>query len=177
MDIQIFIGNIGKSLGEFYHSGFFLTIKILLGIYAAVLFIDIILLLIQRGVSGNIREFTTGMSIPLALTKKRKETRKKWLAIKRKLESKDENEYKVAIIEADEMIGKIVAGLDYPGKNFGEQLDNIPEGQIPNVDGLKMAHKTRNRIIHDDKFPLKKAEAQEALAQFEEFLDYFLVFK
>ena len=175
LELQIFLANIYAGVLKFYHSGFFLTIKILLGIYAAVLFVDIILLLVQRGVSGNLRETLTGMDVPVALTRKRAKTRKRWEEIKQKLAIGSPTDYKIAVIEADDFIGELIAGMGYAGSNFGERLDNVPEGQIANIEGMKEAHRTRNRIIHDERFILDKEAAIEVLAQYEEFLKSFQV--
>jgi len=175
MELQIAIANTKEWLAAFYHSGFFLLIRILLGIYTAVLFVDIVLILIQRGVGANLREFTTGMDVPLELTKRKKGTRTKWLEIRKRLESGNENEYKVAVIEADQFIGDIIGRMGYSGDNFGEILENIHEGQIENVEGMRMAHETRNKIIHDERFILTLEEAREALGQFEEFLKSYQV--
>lgn len=175
MDVQILINNFYHGLTNFYHSGFFLTVKIILGIYATVLFVDIVLLLIQRGLSGNVRETLTGMNVPVALTSKKSKTKKRWEEIRQKMAAGTQNGYKIAVIEADDFIGELVAGLGYAGSNFGERLANVPEGQIANIEGMREAHSVRNRIIHDDKFVLSKEEAEGVLTQYEEFLKSFQV--
>jgi hypothetical protein len=174
-DITIIIAGLYGGVLDFYHSGFFLTVKILLGIYSLVLFIDVVLLLIARGVSGNIREGFYGMDVPRALLDKKKKTRKEWMVIRQKLESASPDDYKVAIIEADAFIDGIIQGLGYSGDNFGERLENIPEEHIVNVAGMKQAHKIRNKIIHDDNFVLSKSDALGVLGQYEEFLRSFHV--
>lgn len=174
-DITIIIVNLYNGALSFYHSGFFLTVKIFLGIYSLVLFIDIVLLLIARGVSGNIREGFYGMDVPRAILDKKKKTRKEWMAIRQKLESANPDDHKIAIIEADDFIDRIVMGLGYPGDNFGERLENIPEEHIVNVAGMKQAHQIRNKIIHDENFMLSQSDALGVLSQYEEFLRSFHV--
>jgi hypothetical protein len=176
MDGMLFIaGDLYTEILKFYHSGFFLTIKIILGIYTLVLFIDIILLLIQRGVAGNIREGIYGMDVPRAILDKKEKTREDWEGIKKKLASANPVDYKVALIEADDFIGEIVKGLGYAGDNFGERLDNIPEDHVMNVAGMRQAHQVRNKIIHDDNFVLSQNDALGVLSQYEEFLRGFQV--
>jgi hypothetical protein len=171
MEEVIFIAqDIKHSLIAFYHSGFFLTIKILAGVYTLVLFIDIILLLIQRGVSGNIREGIFGMDVPREILDKKKKARQDWLKITQKIETGNGNDYKIAIIEADAFADRLVAGLGYEGAAFGERLDNASEDHIVNVAGMKQAHQIRNKIIHEDNFVLSKNDALGVLAQYEEFL-------
>lgn len=173
MDLQSFVILLYNDIIRFYHSGLFLVVKILLGIYAAVLLVDIVLLLIQRGIGGNMREMFTGMDVPAEITTKKKKMKEKWAKIRQRLESPNEADYKVAIIEADEIIDGLVAGLGYKGENFGERLDNIPDSQIANIEGMRQAHEMRNRIVHDDKFVLSREDADIALGQYEELLRSF----
>lgn len=167
--------NIYGEILEFCNSGFFLTLKVIFGIYTIVLFLDVILLLVQRGVAGNMREKFLGMDAPRAILDKKEKTREEWNAIKQKLESANPRDYKVAIIEADDFIEKIIVGFKYKGENFGERLENIPEDHLVNVAGIKQAHQVKNRIIHDDNFVLSKEDALGVLSQYEEFLRSFQV--
>jgi hypothetical protein len=175
MDLQTLSLLLYKDILGLYHSGLFLTIKILLEIYTVVLLLDIILLLFQRGLSGNVREMFTGMDVPLGITTGKKKLQKKWNDIRQKLESQNEADYKVAVIEADDVINDLVAGLGYKGENFGERLGNIPDAQVVNIEGMKQAHEVRNRIIHDDNFQLSREDAEIALGHFEELLRDFQV--
>jgi len=175
MDLQSIIALLYKDIIKFYNSGAFSVIKFLLGIYAIIVFVDIILLLVHRGLGGNIRETLTGMNIPQELTSKKKKTRAMWSKIRQRLESANEAEYKMAIIEADDIINELVRGLGYKGENFGERLSNIPDAQIANIEGMKQAHELRNRIIHDENLTLSREESDNALSHYEEFLRSFQV--
>ncbi|KKR21962.1 MAG: hypothetical protein UT50_C0002G0053 [Candidatus Moranbacteria bacterium GW2011_GWA2_39_41] len=176
MDLELLASTIYVDAIKFYHSGVFSVIKFLAGVYAIVLFVDIVLLLIHRGLGGNLTETMTGMNIPRELTTNKKKTRKTWQKIRQKLETSNENDYKVAIIEADAFIEDIITRLGYDGDNFAERLRGIPDGQIENIEGIKEAHELRNRIIHDDKFELSKEEAEHAVGHFEEFLNSYQIF-
>jgi len=160
---------------NFYNSPMFLAIKLLLGVYITVLFIDIILLLIVRGVGGNIREAMVGMNIPPELTSKKKKMRGRWKQIRKRLSSDNESEYKVAIIEADNVIDEIIKKMTYPGENMGERLGNIPPGQIESLEQLKKAHDIRNRIIHEANFQVNRKFAEEIMGYYESFLKEFEV--
>lgn len=175
MDFQEIIVFLYNDAIRFYHSKFFLLIKILLGIYTAILFIDIVLLLAQRGLMGNLRETMYGMDIPKEVASKKKKLRNKWLKIKKRLESSNPNDYKIAVIEADDVINGIVAGLGYDGENFGERLANIPASQIVNIDGIKRAHEARNKIIHNENFVLSQEDAVEIFDQYEDLLKSFQI--
>lgn len=150
-------------------------VKFFLGLYVSVIFIDVVLLLVQRGFSGDYRETVLGMDIPPELVTKKSKLVKKWNKIKERMASGNESEYKVAIIEADGMIDDLIARMKYAGENMTERLDNINSGQIENIAELRKAHEIRNRIIHDENFVLSKDEAEKTLGYFEDFLRYFLV--
>lgn len=172
-----FILNFPQFVLNFYNSSFFSVLKFIIGIYVIVLLVDIILLLMQRGLSGNVRETSLGIDMPRELASKggKLKLRKKWEKIKSKLYSGEERAYKVAVIEADEVIHGLIRRLGYAGENMAERLDNIPFGQMDNIEELKRAHEIRNRIIHEDGFKLSKKEAEEVFSLFEEFLRYFEV--
>lgn len=173
--MEDFIAIAYKDFIAFYHSGIFSVIKFLAGIYAIIVFVDIILLLIHAGLGGSLRSTWTGMDIPREFTTKKKQARKTWQDIRNKLESANETDYKVAVIEADAFIDDLVSRMGYAGDNFGERLANIPINHIVNIEGMKQAHEVRNRIIHDENFALSKEDAEIALGQFEELLKSYQV--
>ncbi len=155
-----------------YRSNFFSVLKFLLGIYVSILFIDVILLLIQRGLSGDIRETFIGMNIPPEITTRKKQLIKKWDKVRLKAQDENESVRKVAIIEADNIIDDLIKRMGYPGKNMGERLEGIIPGQIENIEELKKAHKVRNKIIHDQDFVISVQKTQEMLGYYEKFLSY-----
>ncbi|HRY82355.1 MAG TPA: hypothetical protein P5232_01440 [Candidatus Moranbacteria bacterium] len=169
--------NLINNLIIFYNSTFFSVVKFILGIYAVVVFADIILMLVQRGVSGNVRETLMGMDVPPELLTKKGKLRKKWNKVREKMNSDREADWKVAIIEADNVIDDLLERMKYSGKNMGERLAGINPGQIENIEELKKAHEIRNRIIHEEDFKLEKKQAEEVLEYFENFLKYFEVLK
>jgi len=164
-----------NDLLKIYHSFFFSMVKFLLGIYVVIVFIDIVLLLVYRGVGGDLRETFTGMNIPKELTSKKKKTRVMWEKIRQRLDTGNEAEYKLAILEADDIINNLIKGLGYKGENFGERLNNIPSAQLENIEGMKEAHEMRNRIIHDENLVVTKEDADDTLSHYEEFLRSFQV--
>lgn len=159
----------------FYASLTFAVIKLFLEIYVIVMFIDLVLLLKQRGLGGDLRDTLVGMNIPPELANKKNKLRAKWAKVKEKLKSENESDYKVAIIEADKIIDDLIAKMNYKGENMGERLDNITPGQIENIEDLRTAHETRNRIIHDENFVLTKVEAKKTFEYYEDFLKFFMV--
>lgn len=159
-------------LREFYYSPFFSVIKFIIGIYTAVLLIDIVLILIHRGVSGDLKDTLWGMNLPAELVKPKSKSklRTRWDKIKAKLESDNESDYKATIVEADNLVDNLLRRMNYPGENMEERLNNISPGQIENLDDLKRAHEVRKRVIQDKEFKIDKEAATDVLSVYEEFL-------
>lgn len=168
-DLANFIAALPGWLVDFYNSPFVLALKIFFGIYVAVLFVDIVLLLILRGVSGNIRTGLRGMDMPTTSVKK---MRNRWSKILQRLEIDNLSQHKVAIIEADALADDILRGIGYDGNNMGERLMHIKPEQLDGLEDLKRAHQIRNRIVHELDFQIDHKEAHEVLKIYENFLKY-----
>jgi len=158
---------------DFYNSTFFSIVKFILGIYAVVLLADIILLLIQRGLSGDIRETLLGMNVPAELVTRKSKLRKKWMKIRERMAIGTQEGWKIAIIEADEVIDDLLKRMGYSGENMGERLANMTSQQVENIEELKKAHEMKNRIIHEENLELTKEQVEETMGHFENFLRSF----
>lgn len=175
MDIAAIYNLFIKDILGFYNSTTFLVVKYLVGIYILVVFIDIILLLFQRGTSGNLRQILYGMDLPPEITTKKAKLKARWDKIRKRLESENEADYKVAIIEADSVIDDLIRRIGYKGENMTERIKNIPSGQLDRIEEIKEAHEIRNRIIHEEKFRVSREVAEEVFAKYEHFLRHFEV--
>lgn len=149
------------------HSYFLMTIKAILGVYTVILFIDFVLLMMSRGLRGNIRTMVQGMDIPKINKSK---LLKQWELIEKRLSSDVESQYKVAIIEADKLVEGILGNMGYAGKNMKEKLEKIQPGQIENFEELTRTHEIRNHIVYDADFRVNKEVAKEALVVYKQFL-------
>jgi hypothetical protein len=165
------------SLLAFYNSNFFSFVKFLLGIYSAILFVNIILLLVQRGLSGDLKDTGLGMNVPAELVREKgkDKLRLKWENIRRKLESENESDYKVAIISADNIIDDLLRRMGFKGEDMEKRLAGIIPGQIENLEDLKKSHEIKKRIIHEEGFKLDKDTALATMAAYEDFLRLFEV--
>ena len=158
-----------------YNSTPFSVVKFVLGIYVVVLLADIILLLIQRGLSGDLRETLIGMNVPAELVIKKNKLFKKWGKIIARAKSERPEDWKIAVIEGDDLIGDLLERMNYSGESAGDRLMQITSQQIENIEELRKAHETRNRIIHEENFDLTKEQTKEIMGYFENFLRYFEV--
>lgn len=175
--------DITSSLLYFYNSPTFSVIKFLIGIYVTVIIVDIILMLYQRGLAGDVMDTRLGMSIPKEFTRKKAKLRfvERWKKLKEDINSGDEAKMKAAIIKADDSIIRFIRKM-YTGAPFATKespadimLESIPSGQIENLAEIKVSHQLRNRIIHDENYHPTKEEAHGIMGPYEEFLRYHRV--
>src|SRR6266702_3686894 len=119
-DIANLVDFLLELLKNFYHSPFVLFVKILIGIYLAVILVDIVLLLLLRDVGWHMRVGLKGMDLPLASKSK---MQKRWEKVKSRLKNDSPSQYKVAIIEADAIAEELLDGIGYKGANMTEKLE------------------------------------------------------
>jgi hypothetical protein len=98
---------------------------------------------------------------------------KRWTNIKKRMDSEDPDQWKAAILESSQILKEILDVIGYEGKNLGEKLDGMSPEQLRNLEEVKKANDTKNKIVKDDKYELTKEEAQETLSIFRDSLDFF----
>jgi hypothetical protein len=128
---------------------------------------NVVLLIIMRGVVGNLKVQFYGTTRPLI---KKTEATKQWLAVEARLESDNVSHYKVAILEADHFIDNLLKESGFDGENMGERLANVHHGQLQSHAGLSEAHAVRNRIVNESAFTLDRTQAQDLLAKYKALL-------
>ena len=94
-------------------------------------------------------------------------TGRRWKEVLARLESANEAEYKLAVLEADTMLVDILKRANITGENIEVQLDNVPSNIIPNITALKNAHNLRNTIVADPDYRLSQQEARQTLEIYE----------
>ena len=104
-----------------------------------------------------------------------KKVAKQWNTISRRLNSPNDSDWKIAIIEADKFIDEVVRNLGGEGKTLGERLNSLPLGTIVHINEVWEAHKIRNNIVHDPDYRLSQSRAKETIAMYEVVLKEFEV--
>ncbi len=170
MNIGIVSDNIVEAFVSFWNSDFFYFIKILIAIYVIVLFVDIVLLLIVRGLGKDIEIAVKGTTMPLTSKKKMK---KRWEKIEKRLNTNNLSQYKVAILEADNLVNEILIKIGYKGNNMMERLKNVDKNQIEEIDNLINSHQIRNKIIYDKNFIIEKEYAHKIIIPYRNFMEEF----
>ena len=92
---------------------------------------------------------------------------KGWARVLGRLEVPDESEYKLAVIEADDILDGILKRMGYGGNDLGERLHQLTVMTLPNLNQLEGAHQTRNSIVHDPDYRLTLDQARKTLEIYE----------
>jgi hypothetical protein len=162
MDINIFA--IFQSFFDtFAHSSFFAFIKFLAGFIIAILLIADILLLSKR-IRGDWKVAFYGAKVPDL--KKSKYT-EKWEEIKKNVQSEDLSKAKIAMIEADQMLGETLEKIGYKEKDTGSRLAAVKPGQLIGLEEAKFAHDVFKKIVHNSRHGIDIPGIQAALAGYE----------
>jgi len=101
---------------------------------------------------------------------------KTWQRISERLELGSEDEYKMAILEAEEMLDNILEKMGYLGKNLEEKIDKLPLVSVSNIGNLKDISQIRKRIVYNPDQELSLDEAKRILGIFEQALKDLQVF-
>lgn len=73
----------------------------------------------------------------------------KWEVVLDHLNSNNEAEWRLSIIEADNILDELVQRLGYPGENLGERLKSASAQEMVSLQNAWEAHKFRNQIVHE----------------------------
>ncbi len=94
---------------------------------------------------------------------------KDWVKIKKRLLTKKETEFKLAIIDADILVNDVLVRAGYPGQPLAEKLELKPEA-FSNIEAMKGADRLYREIVGDPKRGLDYQEAKTAILAFEQGL-------
>jgi len=92
---------------------------------------------------------------------------KRWKKIKQRIEKKAENEYKLAIIEADDFLNEVLEKKGYKGESFEERIEKVEEIELPNKNEIIKAHQVRDSVVYDPDFKLELEQARDVIDNYE----------
>lgn len=94
----------------------------------------------------------------------------RWQAVLGHLNSVNESEWKLAIIEADKIIDDLLIQKGCKGESMAERLSLLDKKELRSLDLLWEVHKVRNRIVHKLGFKINRNEALRAISYYGEAL-------
>lgn len=96
----------------------------------------------------------------------------RWIYILTLLESPNESDWRVAIIEADTMLDEVLAERGYSGDTLGERLKSAESSGLASIEGAGEAHGVRNQIAHlGSDFPLSQIETRKIIKKFQNIFE------
>ena len=99
------------------------------------------------------------------------QAKRSWEDIERHFFAGDENDLKIAVIEADRILDNALRNAGILGTSLGDRLKKMKPAQLPNLDDVWQAHKLRNRIAHEGDLAIKRDVAERALTVYREALE------
>ncbi len=154
---------IANAFQTFLKSNFLYYVKIISAFISVILFIDIILLM-NRRIRTDLRISFFGT--PAARFKKSKYN-PRWEAVKKRLEEKSVASGKLAVIEADKLLGEALDTMKKTGKDTSEKLEAVKPGQMVGLPDVKEAHALVQSVREDPTFEVDLEKIKTAIASYE----------
>jgi len=107
---------------------------------------------------------------PAPFSKKTQET---WKRIKKKLLSKEEADWRSAVIEGGDIAKEVLSKMGYKGRTIKEKLETATKAQIPNIEKLAIAGEVYKNTVSNPAYKVTKEQTRETFNAFEQFLKYF----
>ncbi len=159
------IDRIGDGWVWLFHSPFFSVLKFFAAVYVTVLIVSIIILLFLINARDEMRKSKRGAKVHTHV-----EVKRKWRRIMSRLKKSDPQYYKVAILEADQMIERLLDKIGYKKPTMAEKISLLERQMIDSAAQLREAHEVCAAIVSQRDFTLTREEAERTLAQYETFL-------
>jgi len=97
----------------------------------------------------------------------RKKINKRWDKIVKRLDTEKESEFKLALIDADDLLGEVFEKMGYKG-TMTDILKQLNTGIVSNLEDIKKVHQIRNKVVRDPDYKLSRDEAGRILGIYEE---------
>jgi hypothetical protein len=131
----------------------------------------------QEGKPKKIKKVSTGsevVSLPGAMAGEHfidhsaTRVNETWNSIRSKLLSDNPSDWRLAIIEADIYLDRVLDQKGFYGDTLGDKFKQITPERLPSIQIAWEAHKVRNRIAHDGAdFVLTMPESRRVLSYYE----------
>ncbi|HEU0080669.1 MAG TPA: hypothetical protein VFQ72_01420 [Candidatus Paceibacterota bacterium] len=99
---------------------------------------------------------------------------KKWQQVQEHINSSNPSDWRLAILEADIMLGDILEKMGYQGDSIGDKLKGIEKSDFVTLDLAWEAHRTRNQVAHQGSdFQLNEREAKRIVELYKKVFEEF----
>ncbi len=109
-------------------------------------------------------EETKKLGLALSWDSERTQKNVRWERVEQYMTSLNSSDWKIAILEADNILDDIVERIGYKGTTLGERMKNIEASDFPYLEEAWQAHKLRNALAHKGtEYELSRSEAEHAI--------------
>lgn len=115
-------------------------------------------------ISEIVKEENKKLGLTLSWDSERTQKNVRWERVEQYMTSLNPSDWKIAILEADNILDDIVERIGYKGSTLGERLKNVEASDFPYLEEAWQAHKLRNNLAHKGtEYALSKGEADQAI--------------
>jgi hypothetical protein len=102
------------------------------------------------------------------------EPNKRWTRVLEHMNSENESDWRLAVLESDLILEEILNKIGYRGETIGDKLKNVEKSDFQTLDLAWEAHKVRNLIAHSGgDFRIDQKEARRVIALYEQVFKEF----
>lgn len=99
---------------------------------------------------------------------------KRWVRIINHLNSDNESDWRLAVLEADLILDEMLRSMGYHGDTIAEKLRGVERSDFNSIDKAWEAHKIRNQIAHEGgNFRLDNRDARQTVLLYEQVFKEF----
>lgn len=107
---------------------------------------------------------TKKLGLALNWSSERKQKNERWERVEQYMASLNVSDWKIAILEADNILDDVIERMGYKGANLGERMKTIEASDFPYLEEAWQAHKMRNTIAHKGTdYELTRSEAEQTI--------------
>lgn len=111
-----------------------------------------------------VHEENKRLGLTLTWETEKKQKNKRWQRVEEHMTSLNPSDWKIAILEADNILDEVTKRMGFSGGTLGERLRTIPAADFPYLEEAWQAHKFRNALAHKGtEFPLVRSDAEQII--------------
>jgi hypothetical protein len=115
-------------------------------------------------ISEMMSEETKKVGLALNWDAERKQKNTRWERVDNYMTSLNPSDWKIAILESDNILDEIVERMGYKGETLGERMKAIEPSDFPYLEDAWNAHKFRNELAHKGMdVPLTRGDAERII--------------
>lgn len=168
--------NLGESLGSFFSAFFFwlqvVSLFVSLFLILGIIYSNIRITYIRKKEREALR--TAEVPVSAAETDPVTIVNPRWEHVQSLIQSESEQDWRVAIMEADIMLNDMMTRMQYDGDTLGEKLKSVEKSDFNTIDDAWQAHKIRNEIAHKgNEYILSKRDVDRTVRLYQNVFEEF----